>query len=145
MKLYCAYDQTHRNIGGLDPEDSWSRDSHDGDYWVRSVHLTGGMRDEVESPEGELFLVGDTVHVAYVVYTTGDTFGSDGGNSSVLVATKYIEVAGAAVEWAKSVKDYYGACKEPWAKGMENPPYPSWVGYFEHLDDVRIFTGLVQS
>lgn len=144
MKLYCEYNQTHTNIGGFDPEDSWSRDSIEGDYWVTSVHLSGGIRDEVESPEGETFEVGDTVHVAYVVYTTGDTFGSDGGYSTRLVATKDLAVAEAAVEWAKSVSTY-GESKEPWAKGMERPPYPSWYGYFEHLDDARIFTGLVQS
>lgn len=144
MKLYCAYDQTHRNVGGFDPSDSWSRDSHEGDYWVTGVHLSGGMRDEVESPFGETFEVGDHVHVVYVVYTTGDTFGSDGGNSSVLVATKDIGVARAADRWARDVKTY-GHCAEDWAVGMESPPYPSWYGYFEHVDDVRIFTGTVQS
>lgn len=144
MKLYCEYSQTHRNVGGYDPEDSWSRDSHDGDYWVTGVHLSGGMRDEVESPEGETFEVGDIVHVTYVVYTTGDTFGSDGGNSTVLVASKDIDVARAAEKWAKDVTEY-GYCEESWAKGMERPPYPAWYGYFETIDDVRIFTGLVQS
>lgn len=144
MKLYCAYDQTHHNVGGLDPEDSWSRDSYDGDYWVTGVHLSGGMRDEVETPKGESFEVGDTVHVAYVVYTTGDTFGSDGGNSAMLVATADIEVARAAEKWAHQA-NIYGYCEESWAVGMESPPYPSWSGYFEHVDDIRIFTGLVQS
>jgi hypothetical protein len=98
----------------------------------------------VESPEGETFEVGDTVHVVYVVYTSGDTFGSDGGYSEVLVATSDYETAAAAAKWAREVKDF-GYAKEPWALGMENPPYPSWVGYFEHIDDVRIFTGMVQS
>jgi hypothetical protein len=144
MKLYCEYDQTHRNVGGLDPSDSWSRNSFEGDYWVTGVHLSGGMRDEVESPKDETFEVGDTVHVVYVVYTTGDTFGSDGGNSKVLVATKDIEVARAAEKWAREVSGF-GHCTESWAEYMERPPYPSWVGYFETLDDVRIYTGLVQS
>ena len=144
MKLYCEYNQTHRNVGGYDPDDSWSRDSMEGDYWVTGVHLSGGMRDEVESPKGETFNVGDVVHVTYVVYTTGDTFGSDGGNSSVLVATNDIGVARAAERWAREVETY-GYCGEDWAVGMESPPYPSWYGYFEHVDDVRIFTGLVQS
>jgi hypothetical protein len=144
MELYCDYTVTRQNIGGYDPEDSWSRDSHTGDYVVNSVHLSGGMRDSVESPEGETFEVGDIVHVAYVVYTSGDTFGYDGGYSHLLVATKDIEVAMEAEKWAREVSGF-GYCEESWAKGMKTPPYPSWVGYFESIDAVRIFTGLVQA
>jgi hypothetical protein len=144
MELYCDYDQTSYNVGGHDQNDEWSRDSSEGDYWVTGVRLSGGFRDVVESAPGETFKEGDEVHVVYVVYTTGDTFGSDGGHSSLLVATKDIEIALAAEAWAKKVNDF-GTCDEEWARGMKSPPYPAWVGYFERLDAVRIFSGVVQA
>lgn len=144
MELYCEYDQTSYNVGGRDPDDDWSRDSSEGDYWVTGVHISGGIRDTVESAPGERIKVGDAIHVVYVVYTTGDTFGYDGGHSSRLVATKSIEIAQAAEAWAKAVNDF-GSCEEGWAKGMKSLPYPAWVGYFERLDAVRIFSGVVQA
>lgn len=142
MKVYCDYEHTNYNIGGEDPEDPWSRDSTEGDYYVKSVHLSGGMRDEYETPGDETIEVGDTVYVAYVVYTTGDTFGSDGGYHAPLVVTKDVTIANKALDWARNIKDY-GHCTQDWAAGMENKPYPCWYGYFEYVDKFAIDTFIV--
>lgn len=139
MKLYCSYDQTRYSIGGLDHESSWSRDSTEGDYWVTGVYLTGGFRDEVYSPD-EAIEEGDVVYVAYVVFGDGDTFGHDGGYSTLLVASKDKAIAEAAQTWAKEVQGF-GYCEEPWAE--PHTLYPGWTGYFNWVQDIRIFEGMV--
>lgn len=140
MELYCSYDQTEHNIGGYDPEDSWSRDSYSGDYWVTGVYLTGGMRDSVESNED--IKAGDLVYVTYAVYTTGDTFGSDGGRGCIVAVSKNYDIAIQAEKWCNNTP--IDPIQIPWPPSLPEISYRPWDGYFEYLDSVRTESFVVQ-
>ncbi len=109
------------NIGGYDPDDSWSRDSYDGGAWVESVQLADkdgyNHWDTIEDVS-----VGDFVWVVLAVYSTGDSFGKDGGQCEIFLVTKNREEAYAKKEFLEQVEDY-------------SVP---WFGYFESLQEIKI-------
>jgi hypothetical protein len=143
MELNVIVDTWHRNLGGNDPDDRWTRDSSDGG--VNSVRVIGGESGSKPYWRDEPFELdvdfGDTIYVVTVVYGTGDTFGSDGGSCEVL---EVFTDASEALEFANLA---------------ENPPEPtgkktfmydfyfdykgkkyhrSWAGYFEWLQEMRV-------
>lgn len=77
--------------------------------------------------------LGDTVHVVVAVYSTGDTFGRDGGQTQVLDAFTDVDKANALRSKAASVSEEFNFTHDGKA-------YPApWVGYFEHLDSVEVW------
>lgn len=118
--------QRFYNEGGNNSEDSWSRDSYSGDANIDDVFLS-----EKEScdcyPNDEQLIYGDTVHVLMAVYTTGDSFGHDGGQYEVLFASGDINKVNEKKEFYKNVTDF-------------SVP---WNGYFENLDDLKISTHII--
>lgn len=111
---------TRYSIGGYDPEDSWSRDSTDGE-------VTGAELCKHNDFDG--FKVdGDGPFYAVVVgYTTGDTFGSD-FTACVPFASEDREEAN---EWAERVN-------QSGVEGSDKTYWP-WVGYFEALRTVQVY------
>ena len=111
---------TH-SVGGLDPDDVWSRDSTEG-----SVEIVGAR---LEAKDGYDCLFTDkevapgaTVWLVWAEYTTGDSFGSDGGNYELL------EICHSA-EDAESRKTHFA--------GVTDYSVP-WNGYFENLDSLNV-------
>ncbi len=79
---------------------------------------------------------GDTVYAVVVEYTTGDTFGRDGGQSKVLdVFTDAAEAAALAqrAEEHNYNTDGFGFTHN----GVDY--YTPWCGYFESLDKIEVW------
>lgn len=133
--VYCMYSQTRWVTREADPTDDWDAGDEDGDYEVTGVSLMPGWRDSIDSPDE--IKAGDIVWAVWVVYGTGSTFGSSGGEGQILTVTKDAELAVAANEWADG--------KGTWPKELGDEPYKNWTGYFEWLQHVRIETFVVQS
>lgn len=81
---------------------------------------------------------GDTVYVVVATYTTGDTFGSDGGQTQILDAfvdpDEAAELAGVAKEADQYSFEHNGQNYRP-----------AWIGYFEHLDDMSVWEVVVKN
>lgn len=76
--------------------------------------------------------LGDTVHVVVAVYSTGDTFGRDGGQTTVLDAFTDVDKANALRARAADVDDFTFT--------HDGKEYRAdWTGYFEHLDSVEVW------
>jgi hypothetical protein len=120
LKIDIQVDLT--NIGGYDESDPWSRDSYSGDCWLNNVSIVS--TDEYDTIETlEDYAIGDEVFIVWAVYTTGDSFGTDGGNYELISAHKTYEDAEKSAQIADS----------------ENSPFSRpWCGYFESLDSMNI-------
>ena len=81
MKLYIDHDTYVDNLGGYDPDDSWSRDSTSSSHDVRSISLSekGGYED-IEVGDHFAEFVGKRVWLVWSVSSSGDSFGHDNGH-----------------------------------------------------------------
>lgn len=102
------------------------------DFDVTDVKLTQDFYEECFDL-GEPVFVGETVHVVYIVYETGDSFGRSTGNGELVWVFKDKDLATAAVsKIEKCCKDYSieidlgNNRKMTWS----NPA----AGYFERLN-----------
>jgi hypothetical protein len=123
-----------------DPDDSWDAGDTGGrvvgvrawtarDWEQNSFRRYGGY----DSWEGGLAVnPGDYVYAVVADYESGSTFGRDGGHASVLdvfaditMADELAQVAENAVEYSfrYNGRDYYA----------------SWLGYFESLNEMRVW------
>lgn len=124
----------------VDPDDSWSRESTDGYVSGVRVYSSDKPADPV-SYRAETFAVdvkkGDTVYVVVADYSSGDTFGTDGGYYQVVdVLTDEEE----AEELSKAASAVSGLSLE--FKGREY--YVGWTGYFEFLNNIHVFAEIVR-
>lgn len=104
-----------------DPENSWSRDSTGGSVSIRSAKLVS--RDGYGVLQTAFSVApGDTVYLVWAQYSTGDSFGSDGGKYELCAVYDNAEDAATERERLEKVTDF-------------SVP---WTGYFEDLDFVRV-------
>jgi len=124
-----------------DPYGPWYVDY---DFEVKSVHLF-----DPDYPYEELgtvldLKIGDPVYVLYMIYSSGDSFGSSSGNGEILWTFANHDAAMLALEcikekdseWNLEFLDDAGTIIK-----MSNPA----AGYFENLNSVNIFTTKVQA
>ena len=111
------------NIGGSYPDDEWSRDSYTGSCTVVSAKIVEEDGYDILGIQESLSR-GDIVYLVWAEYTSGNSFGSDGGNYELL------EVLTNAGEAFKR-KDFYE---------RDNVSSYPWCGYFESLDGVSVTT-----
>lgn len=141
--LYCSYESQRWITRDPDPQDSWDRGDYGGSYSVTGVYLSGGYRDEIQS--SHVFSSGDQCWIVYASYTTGSTFGSEGGYGCIIAITPTsdlaIQVEKAATKldvelWPEGIlKPYwFNPSEYSFAKGKILAP---WIGYFESLDAIR--------
>jgi hypothetical protein len=128
-----------------DPDDSWDRDNTDGsidsvsaeyveqgeDRGYRGMGWGDGDYDIDARP-------GDIVHVVIAQYGTGNTFGQDGCQISVMDVFKDNSDAVSLYAALRDVKDFS-------VKHNGRDYYVPWVGYFEWLQDLDIRTLVVQN
>jgi hypothetical protein len=117
---------TYECLGGYDENDSWSRDSSSGDAEVVGVSVADKRAYDVWETKEEI-TNGDTVYIVLAVYGTGDSFGSDGGQSEVFLVTKDEQKAKDKIKYLEGVTDY-------------SVP---WNGYFEWLQEIKLSTHVV--
>lgn len=81
---------------------------------------------------------GHTVYALVATYTTGDTFGSDGGQTQVVDVFTDPNKASELSVIAKDVQSHNFE--------MDGKEYrASWVGYFEHLDNLTVWEVTVKN
>lgn len=130
------------NVGGYDSEDDWSRDSYEGTVYVKGFNVVG-EKDYHDFPIN--FDPKNGIYLVYVVYTTGDSFGYDGGQVEFITA---YDSAEKAEENAKKIRDHYNQYKANETSdysvslkdndGNTFQQYASWEGYFEHIDELIV-------
>ena len=103
-----------------DPEDQWDRDSTDGSATVTACHLAHQDGYDVLQAS-DIVAVGDKVWLVWAQYSTGDSFGCDGGRYELCGVFSDSAAADAEVSRLQSVDDY-------------SVP---WNGYFENLDFIK--------
>jgi hypothetical protein len=110
-----------------DPDDRWDRASTDGSVTAASCRLT--QKDEYNSlpVDGEVN-TGDKIWLVWAQYSTGDSFGSDGGQYELCKACKTEVEALAEVDRLQGITDY-------------SVP---WNGNFENLDFIKAEEMVVQ-
>ena len=136
--------------------ETWQEDGPDADYLagepysyrgstngrVTNVTAAVSARESTARQYGGESLVkempdvgpGDTVYVVVVGYTSGDTFGRDGGHTAVLDA---FTDADAAEELMKAAADDMGRDYKMTHNGVEY--YCPWVGYFENMEEINVW------
>lgn len=123
-----------------DPDDDWDTGDTAGrvvgvrawecrDWEGNTFRRYGGY----DSWSGELDVqAGDYVYAVVADYESGSTFGRDGGHASVVDVFTDIETADALAKVAESAEDYrfyFG----------DRDYYASWQGYFEYLNDMKVW------
>jgi len=74
------------------------------------------------------------VYIVAVTYSSGDTFGSSSGNTAIAFITENPEEALKAKDAVEC-----NWSKPEWSKHPKNvAQYPSWTGYFESVENVKI-------
>ena len=147
-ELYLDYESSSTEIRSPDPNDKWDAGDSTGDYWVTGVTLEKGWRDFFVSEED--ISVGDTVHVVYIAYDSGSTFGTDGGYGEIVIVTKDEWKAALVEEYLEArVRGEYSYPKTKnvvtWPKDAgKEPVYLSGFGYFDHNQRVRNATFVVK-
>lgn len=146
---------SHRvSTGGKIAGDYGSRDSTDTDNTLVGVRLVmskeamvKSLKDEyIPSPDvliGADVNVGDIVYIVWAEYSTGDSFGNDGGVVEYIAAfvsetkawncQRYIQNTGNRSHGGRT-KPYEIELEDGTKQVLSCP----WHGYFEHLEDVHV-------
>lgn len=129
--LKFEVDQRSWNVGGHDPDDEWSRDSYDGEASVVSAQLAKVDGYDTLGTEHN-FNVGDVCYLVWAQYSTGDTFGRDGGKYELLEVWP-------TREKAEERKKFYEELTDERSLDVGQAiGYVPWLGYFESLDYVEV-------
>jgi len=131
------------NVGGYDPDDPWSRDSTVGGVSGATARTLRDGEDESsyfygEAWQGDLDAKrGDMVYAVIVGYTTGDTFGTDGGNAEVVDVFADADRE-KAYDLADAIEGFQkGSFGQFESHGKEY--YYNWSDYFGGLDSVHVY------
>lgn len=145
MYLEVMVESFTESMGGYDPENEWSRDSTETTNRVLSAHL---KKDQSYHSMPMDFKVdkGDDVFIVWAEYTTGDSFGRDGGNVELVLAFESYDKAEMC---EKKIKEHYNngdsyTLDLKSSSGKDISFFVPWKGYFESLDCVNIDKIMVQ-
>ena len=86
MVTYVKFDvrvETY-NTGGYDPEDEWSRDSSSGEVSINRATISNDNYYHNRLGIEADLKVGDIIYLVWAQYTTGDSFGNDGGQYELI-------------------------------------------------------------
>jgi hypothetical protein len=137
-------DTYYENLGGYDCDDEWTRDS------TAETHSITGIKEVSNNDYHDVCTTdGDgPFYLLYVIYDTGDSFGTDEGRFEEVLLHRDIEVA---KKNKKLIETHYSEyCKKNgfspdcWNlelstdEGESVRVCPSWIGYFESLVSVEI-------
>ena len=155
MKKIFIYGTKHTaNLGGRDPEDRWTRDSTETSWSVvgasEKVPSAYDPFDDIETG-----LESGKGYALYMIHSSGDSFGHDGGAYFEFVwifeSKELVEAARDRIrqhaEWYKDKHGYRPTKNDPKKfkddysidiniGGAKMTVSASWNGYFEHLDEV---------
>lgn len=128
-----------------DPDDSWDVGDTAGRVvgvrawelrdWENSTFRRYGGYDSWTGPLD--VEAGDYVYAVVADYESGSTFGRDGGHCSVVDVFADIETADACAKAAELAQEYR-------FKFQGREYYASWQGYFESLNELRVWAVKVE-
>lgn len=125
------------------PEDAeWDRDSTDGQVTVYGIRRSDVYPDIMTTFEP---IVGKVYHLIWAQYSTGDSFGTDGGQYEFIDLFESEEAAKDLVSYLENIEDVNFDGNYIQEDGTEVRFYPPWIGYFEHLDFVKYQSLVLQS
>ena len=132
-----------------DPDDPWSRSSTSQENYIEGIALLQGRY-------GDLYVPFKPVHdqdyyLVSVVYSTGDSFGTDDGQIEFVDLFQTLEKAEALVQLIEQDykqnpnfehgKPYETKNRIAYKRDDDTEGFvhtSTWKGYFEHLTDVRV-------
>lgn len=139
MKLYVKYHESGESGREEHGEGSW-----DYTWWENNYFEVWGVslnKDDIYNFEtfDVCFDVveGETVHVLYMIYSTGDTFGHSRGNGEILWVFKDFDKAEAAAKSLRENENSYSIDildEENNFVRLNNPG----SGYFERIEQITI-------
>ena len=137
QEISLKFDTYSDNLGGYDPEDSWSRDSYAYSWDFRGI-VKGNSYPSTSIND---YKPDEKIYVIYAIYSTGDSFGHDpDANCEVIGATHNSELAYKIKEFIHkdcTNKDTEYNYDLHDIEGIKFHTYP-WKGYFESLSYVRV-------
>ncbi len=144
----------HEVDGSYDPSDRWDRPDTEFDYHGIDVFASEESDpNKISSFYSDLFsldaLPGDEVFVVLCRYSTGDTFGNDGGRVNVMgvfATSDYAESVRSQLEAPESEGKPYSSSKTySYSKTIDGVEYYiPWSGYFEHLESLFVERAIVR-
>ena len=140
-KVYTVMEGRYETVREPYPDDSW--DNGDDRYNLSDIHVyTNGSYSEFEVEAG----VGEKVHVVYVSYGTGNTFGTTSSEVEILDVFDRLEDAEALVSAVHRFNDgdSQGRIREYSFEHNGKTYYANWVGYFENFEDIDIIHAAIQ-
>lgn len=155
--LMLEFRSEQHNLGGQSEDDAWSRDSTHTDnslerVWMKDPKKTlmKAIRDEeieCDVVVGAEVVPGDTVYIVWAEYSTGDSFGNDGGQYVAIAAFVNENNAKTCAYNAKNLEekkitsymdtDRYGL-SVILDNGIDFKFHVPWIGYFENLENVHV-------
>jgi hypothetical protein len=133
MKIYLEADSYSTVTYEADTDDKWDRDSTERTWSFGKISASSGF-DYIETDRD--FQIGQKLFLIVAVWSSGDSFGYDGGEYMEIFAV-YDDV-NLAVEAEKLLSETTIPLILP--EGFE-VRYLPWRGYFEKLDYVQIVEG----
>lgn len=152
-RVWIKLDQHSESTREASSDDSWDRGDTSTSWYVQGATMRENDRSSYYSAEYEGDLKpGDIVHLLYVVYSTGDSFGHDHNAQFDFVGVyKNHDVAAAnRAELEKfsdrnfSYEDGGNNAKLKTDDGQEYDYYVPWLGYFESLGYIEIHSCTLQ-
>lgn len=136
MKIYVEYNVI--SLGSYQSDEPYGDWWEDLDFEVKGVSIGKPARVVTEDFNiNENFNIGDEVWVVYMIYSSGDSFGSSTGNGEVLWVFKTEEDAIRAKEAIKE-QERNSSINFNTANGqLVKMSNPAW-GYFENVSSVNI-------
>lgn len=143
MNIYISYITT--DLAGADATEEY------GDWWRESeFSVQGATLNEPENYRCEMFevafdvVVGDTVHVLSMIYSSGDSFGTETGLGEILWVFKDQTLAEDAKLYWEANDEFVERAVSFQVDGgktvtMSNPAY----GYFENCSSVDLHTFII--
>lgn len=143
-QIRVVYDSYRYVTREENPDDSWSRDNTDADYTIRAVSESGNYFDLVADFELD---ASRSYHLLYMIYDTGDSFGTDGGQIEFIMLYQDLNVAHTN---RQRLVDHYESPGDSHTvalvsdSGEECQIGVPYMGYFETLRDVEVKTVVVE-
>lgn len=144
MKIVVSAQTKTWQTRPADPDDRWDAGNTRGcvsdvNAWVARDWETDTGYGGYDSWSGDLdVLPGDYIYAVVADYESGSTFGRDGGHVSLLDVFVDIRTADSLAQVAEAATEYGF-----WFGDREY--YAAWMGYFEQLQDMRVWAIKVES
>ena len=135
-QIKIVYDRHSYVTRRGDPNDRWARDDTDADTTIKGIEV---VRDhdyfDITAPFE--IDINKTYILLWAIYSTGDSFGHDGGQVEFIDLFESQTLAAQAAQEIEKQSDSYSVTYTR-EDGNETSFASPWHGYFERLQEVRL-------